>query len=183
MLKIKKSKKHLNRGCPFRSGVVHRHYAEEADTLDWRWYKKSVIIRISIKTGVQVMTFRYTEELGDDWYIDVINRATSSAIIYNIAETAKVNNLKLFDYVEYLLTEIPKHTDDRNTDFLAGLLHRSKTLPEYIRKSENAEVAKAAWYLSRYLSSAVYKRLEIQHTLKHGSWLNIAEIGLNVMIR
>lgn len=74
----------------------------------------------------------------------MINGAISSAIIYNIAETAKVNNLKLFDYFEYLLTENPKHTDDRNTDFLAGLLHSSKTLSEYIRKSENAEVAKAA---------------------------------------
>lgn len=66
--------------------------------------------------------------------IDTINGATSSAIIYSIAETAKANNLKPYDYFEYLLTEIPKHEDDTNTDFLKALLPWSKTLPEHIRK-------------------------------------------------
>lgn len=67
--------------------------------------------------------------------IDTINGATSSAIIYSIAETAKANNLKPYDYFEYLLTEIPKHEDDTNTDFLKALLPWSETLPEHIRKS------------------------------------------------
>lgn len=66
--------------------------------------------------------------------IDTVNGATSSAILYSIAETAKANNLKPFDYFEYLLTEIPKHADDQNTDFLEELLLWSKTLPEHIRK-------------------------------------------------
>lgn len=71
--------------------------------------------------------------------IDTVNGASSSAIIYSIAETAKANNLKPFDYFEYLLTEIPKHTDDRNTDFLEELLPESKTLPEHIQKPKKAE--------------------------------------------
>lgn len=71
--------------------------------------------------------------------IDTFNGAASSAIIYSIAETAKANNLKPFDYFEYLLTEIPKHADDRNTDFLEELLPGSKTLPEHIRKPKKAE--------------------------------------------
>ena len=66
--------------------------------------------------------------------IDTINGATSSAIIYSIAETAKANNLKPYDYFEYLLTEIPKHEEDKNTDFLKALLPWSETLPEHIRK-------------------------------------------------
>lgn len=66
--------------------------------------------------------------------IDTINGATSSAIIYSIAETAKANNLKPYDYFEYLFTEIPKHEDDTNTDFLKALLPWSETLPEHIRK-------------------------------------------------
>lgn len=41
--------------------------------------------------------------------IDTIHGAASSAIIYSIAETAKANNLKPYDYFEYLLTEILKH--------------------------------------------------------------------------
>ena len=66
--------------------------------------------------------------------IDTIHGATSSAIIYSIAETAKANNLKPYDYFEYLLTEIPKHVEDKNTDFLKELLPWSKTLPKHIRK-------------------------------------------------
>ena len=71
--------------------------------------------------------------------IDTINGASSSAIIYSIAETAKANNLKPFDYFEYLLTEIPKHTSDKNTDFLEEFLPWSKTLPAHIRKPKKAE--------------------------------------------
>ena len=71
--------------------------------------------------------------------IDTVNGATSSAILYSIAETAKANNLKPFDYFEYLLAEIPKHTDDQNTDFLEELLPWSKTLPEHIRKPKKAD--------------------------------------------
>ena len=66
--------------------------------------------------------------------IDTVNGATSSAILYSIAETAKVNNLKPFDYFEYLLTEIHRHIDDQNTDFLEERLPWSKILPEHIRK-------------------------------------------------
>ena len=38
--------------------------------------------------------------------IDTIRGAQSSAIIYSIAETAKANNLKPYEYFEYLLEEI-----------------------------------------------------------------------------
>lgn len=54
--------------------------------------------------------------------IDTIHGAKCSAIIYSIVETAKANNLKPFDYVEYLLEEIPKHMDDRDCSFLEDLL-------------------------------------------------------------
>lgn len=54
--------------------------------------------------------------------IDTINGAKSSAIIYSIAETAKANNLKPYEYFEYLLTEIPKHMDDTDRSFLDELV-------------------------------------------------------------
>ena len=72
--------------------------------------------------------------------IDTVNGAASSAIIYSIAETAKANGLKPFHYFEYLLTEIPKHADDKNTDFLTDLLPWSPALPESIRKPKKADV-------------------------------------------
>ena len=66
--------------------------------------------------------------------IDTINGAKSSATIYSIAETAKANNLKPYEYFEYLLTEIPKHMDDTNLDFLEDLLPWSEKLPEECKK-------------------------------------------------
>ena len=66
--------------------------------------------------------------------IDTINGAKASAIIYSIAETAKANNLKPYEYFEYLLTEIPKHMDDTDRSFLDSLLPWSEKLPENIRK-------------------------------------------------
>ena len=70
--------------------------------------------------------------------IDTINGATSSAIIYSIAEIAKANNLKSFAYFEYLLTEIPKHAEDKSIDFLTELLPWSASLLEHIRKPKKA---------------------------------------------
>ena len=68
--------------------------------------------------------------------IDTINGAKSSAIIYSIAETAKANNLKPYEYFEYLLTEIPKHVDEKDRSFLEDLLPWSNKLPENIRKPQ-----------------------------------------------
>lgn len=67
--------------------------------------------------------------------IDTINGAKTSAIIYSIVETAKANNLKPFDYVQYLLEEIPKHMDDRDCSFLEPVLPWSEKLPAEIRKA------------------------------------------------
>lgn len=66
--------------------------------------------------------------------IDTIHGAKSSAIIYSIVETAKANNLKPFDYVQYLLEEIPKHMNDKDCSFLEDLLPWSEKLPAGIRK-------------------------------------------------
>ena len=66
--------------------------------------------------------------------IDTINGAKTSAMIYSIAETAKANNLKPYDYFEYLLEEIPKHMEDTDRSFLEDLLPWSENLPAHIRK-------------------------------------------------
>ena len=48
---------------------------------------------------------------------DTINGAKSSAIIYSLVKTAKANKLRLYEYFNYLLTEIPEHMDDKNNGF------------------------------------------------------------------
>ena len=72
--------------------------------------------------------------------IDTVAGAKSSAIIYSIAETAKANNLKPYDYFEYLLTEIPKHLDDIDRRFLDDLLPWSPNLPANCRKPGKEEM-------------------------------------------
>ena len=68
--------------------------------------------------------------------IDTINGAKTSAIIYSIAETAKANNLKPYEYFTHLLTEIPKHMEDTDRAFLKDLLPWSDKLPKSIRKKK-----------------------------------------------
>lgn len=74
-----------------------------------------------------------------NWYlIDTVSGANASAIAYSIAETAKVNNLKPYEYFKYLLEEIPKHGEFEN-DFLDDLLPWSDALPEKCRKLTQTE--------------------------------------------
>ena len=62
--------------------------------------------------------------------INSIHGAEASAILYSIVETAKANGLKVYDYLELLLTEMPKHAEDSNRDFLDDLLPWTKTVQE-----------------------------------------------------
>ena len=71
--------------------------------------------------------------------IDTINGAHSSAIIYSIAETAKANNLKPYDYFVYLLEEIPKHMDDTDRSFLDDLLPWSDSIPDICKMKNKKE--------------------------------------------
>lgn len=71
--------------------------------------------------------------------IDTVAGAKSSAIIYSIAETAKANGLKPYDYFKYLLTEIPKHVDDTDRTFIDDLCPWSPNLPANCRKPGRGE--------------------------------------------
>ena len=68
--------------------------------------------------------------------IDTVHGAEVSAIIYSIVETAKANSIKPYHYLNHLLTEIPKHMDDSNLDFIEELLPWSESLPEEIKSKE-----------------------------------------------
>ena len=69
--------------------------------------------------------------------IDTIHGAEASAILYSLAETAKANDLKPYNYFRHLLTEIPKHMDGSSLDFLEDLLPWSEQLPDDCRKTKS----------------------------------------------
>lgn len=70
--------------------------------------------------------------------IDTISGARASAIIYSLVETAKANNLHIYRYFEYLLTELPKlkeFTDpEEELQAMEKLLPWSESLPEICHK-------------------------------------------------
>ena len=65
--------------------------------------------------------------------IDSLDGANASAIIYSITETAKANNLNPFRYLEYVLTVLKDHQDDRDYGFIDDILPWSEKLPEICR--------------------------------------------------
>ena len=68
--------------------------------------------------------------------IDTVNGANASAMLYSIVETCKANDIKIYEYLEHLLTEIPKYVDGTDLSFLDDLLPWSKNLPDKCRKKK-----------------------------------------------
>ena len=65
-------------------------------------------------------------------FFDSIRGADSGAAIYSITKTAKLNDLRPYKYLEYLLTEIPKLSDEKgNIDIM---MPWATELPDECRK-------------------------------------------------
>lgn len=68
--------------------------------------------------------------------VDTKSGAEASAVMYSIVETAKANNLKVYEYLTYVLTELSKSIEYPNTEVPERLLPWSDELPENVRKSK-----------------------------------------------
>ena len=73
------------------------------------------------------------------WHIiDSIKGAKASALLYSIAESAKANSLKPYEYFRHLLTELVKHSRGNvPEDVLVSLMPWSETLPDCCRKTKS----------------------------------------------
>ena len=56
--------------------------------------------------------------------------AGASAVIYSLVETAKANDLRVFEYLDLLLTELSAHIDDTDRSFLEDLMPWSDKVKE-----------------------------------------------------
>ena len=65
-----------------------------------------------------------------DLYFLRCRNAWASAVLYSIAETAKANDLKVYDYPEYLIGELAKHAVDASREFPQDLLPWSQAVQE-----------------------------------------------------
>ena len=72
------------------------------------------------------------------WHIiDSTKGAKASALLYSIAESAKANNLKPYEYFVYLLTELKKHPRGNvPEETLSKLMPWSEDLPDHCRKTK-----------------------------------------------
>ena len=72
-----------------------------------------------------------------NWVIvDSVNGAEAGGVLYSIAETAKANGLKPYEYFKYVLEEMPKHMENRSLSFLQDLLPWSDALPDDIKNTK-----------------------------------------------
>lgn len=64
--------------------------------------------------------------------IDTPVGAESSAVIYSIVETAKANNLNIYEYMKYLLEELPEIVQ-KGKEVPERLMPWSAELPDKVR--------------------------------------------------
>jgi hypothetical protein len=66
-------------------------------------------------------------------FADSPKGATATGILYTLAESARVNELDVFSYLNYLLTEIPNSDYLKNPELLDRYLPWSPDLPDHCR--------------------------------------------------
>lgn len=66
--------------------------------------------------------------------IDTPRGAEASAVLYSLVETAKANNLRIYDYIAYLLEELPKHVHDLTYEIPDSLYPWSDSFPQNLFK-------------------------------------------------
>lgn len=74
--------------------------------------------------------------------IDTLHGAEASAILFSLAETAKVHHLKCHDYFEYVIKELVQHNDDPSSELdhlLANLMPWSEELPKRLFRKDIPE--------------------------------------------
>lgn len=64
--------------------------------------------------------------------------ASASAVLYSLVETAKANNLRVYEYLELLLSELAAHADDTDRSFLKDLLPWSESVQKRCRSLEKS---------------------------------------------
>lgn len=66
-----------------------------------------------------------------------MNGARASALLYSIAESAKANGLKSYEYFVHMLTELVKHPrNDVPEEVIEALMPWSDKLPDEVRKTK-----------------------------------------------
>ena len=72
-----------------------------------------------------------------NWHIvSTSSGAKTSAILYSIAETAKANGLKPYEYFKYALEQLLEHEDDHEDEYLDKMMPWSDKLPDHVKANQ-----------------------------------------------
>ena len=82
------------------------------------------------KTASFFMCLRALEKMG---VCKLHSHSQASAVLYNIVETAKANDLKAYDYLEYSIDELAKHAEDTGCEFIQDFLPWPQSVQENAR--------------------------------------------------
>lgn len=66
-----------------------------------------------------------------------MTKALANLVLKVLYFPAKANNLRLNDYIEYVLTELVNHQDDTNRDFIKNLLPWSDIVQKKFHSAQN----------------------------------------------
>ena len=70
-------------------------------------------------------------------FSDVPEGADANATMYSLIQSAKINNLNIPNYFEYLLTELPKFDNLNDDSIIEKYLPWSEELPEKIKNCQS----------------------------------------------
>ncbi|WP_156036829.1 transposase domain-containing protein [Ruminococcus sp. HUN007] len=73
-------------------------------------------------------------------FADTEKGAEASADVFSIIETAKMNDLDVFGYLNFLLTELPKLGEAPTDEQLACVLPWGEALPDYCRNQSKNKI-------------------------------------------
>lgn len=78
-------------------------------------------------------------------FADSVDGAKANSVIYSLIESAKINNLNIAKYIDFLLTEIPQLDNPNDFTILEKYLPWSKELPKKIlncQSTDDADISK-----------------------------------------
>ena len=65
-------------------------------------------------------------------FADTVEGAKANAVYYSLIESAKINKLNIYKYINYLLEQLPQLEGEQTEEDLEKYLPWSKELPEEI---------------------------------------------------
>ena len=98
--------------------------------------------RLPISNNLCEATIRPFATARRAWlFADTPKGAKANAILYTLVESARANQLNVFEYLKYLLAEIPNSGFLEHPEILDGYLPWSKSLPEQCRLERKVKSA------------------------------------------